>query len=84
MCDAGVRDQRGADLARPPGQEREHPGGQAAGPQRLDQALGAPGRLLGRLEHDGVAGRQRRRGHPAGMASGKFHGAITAATPARR
>ena len=61
---ARVGDQPRADLALA-GQQRERVGGDARGAQRLDEHVGAARRLLGGLEHDGVAGGERGGGHPA-------------------
>ena len=61
---ARVGDEPRADLALA-GQQRERVGGDARVAQRLDEHVGAARRLLGRLEHDGVAGGERGGGHPA-------------------
>ena len=57
-----VSRERGAGVALA-GQQRDRAGRHAAGAQRLDDAQAAAGRLLGRLQHDGVARRERRGGH---------------------
>ena len=77
--DARVGDQRLAGLVAAR-EERQRVVRDAAGVQRVDDGLGS-GRLLGGLEHDGVAGRQRGETMPAAIASGKFHGAITPVMP---
>ena len=59
----GVLDQRGPDLLADAGQEREHAGRQARLEEDLDQPRRDARRLLRRLEHDGVAGHERRRHH---------------------
>ncbi len=50
----------------PPGRRRQRVVRDAAGVQRVDDGLRARGRLLGGLEHDGVAGRQRGGDHAGG------------------
>ena len=50
----------------PPGSRRERVERDAAGVQGVDDGLGARGRLLGGLEHDRVAGRQRGADHARG------------------
>ena len=59
---ARVAHQRGADVALA-GQQRERARRHAGLAQRAREHERAAGRLLGRLEDRGVAGRQRRRGH---------------------
>ena len=60
-----MANERGADIALA-GQQRDCLGRDSARAQRLHDAQSAPGRLLGGLEHDRVAGGERPRGHPAG------------------
>ena len=59
-----MADERRADVAFA-GQQRDHRRRHTAGTERLQQSLRAAGRLLGRLQHDGVAGRERGGRHPA-------------------
>ena len=74
---ARVLDQRGADLALA-GEQGDGVGGDAALAQRAEEHQRAAGRLLGGLEHDGVARwPARRRSCPSGIASGKFQGEMT-------
>ena len=61
---ARVAHERGADVALAR-QQRQGVGRHAGLAQRPDEHERAAGRLLGGLQHDGVAGRQRRGGHPA-------------------
>ncbi len=68
-----MADQRGSHVAFA-GKQRDRIRRDAAGSQRLDQPQRAAGGLLGRLEHRGVAGGQRRRRHPAGNGQGKVPG----------
>ena len=65
QADPRVADQRRAGVALA-GQQPERRRGHAGVVQRLDQRQGAAGRLLCRLQHDRVARRQRRGGHPGG------------------
>ena len=65
QVDSRVADQRRARVAL----AREQPERRRGDPgpvQRLDQRVRAPGRLLRRLQHDRVARRERRGGHPGG------------------
>ena len=70
---AGERDRRHARGARTsaaptspsPGSSESAAGGTPPARSACDEPSAQPGRLLGGLEHDGVAGRERRRGHPA-------------------
>ena len=57
------------------------PSGSPAPCSDLPEQHARPRRLLGRLEHDGVAGDQRRAGMPIDSATGKLNGAITPNTP---
>ena len=66
------------------GQQRDRAGGHAAGAQRLDDPQPAARGLLGGLEHDGVAGRQRRGGHPRGDRQREVPGRDHRADAARR
>ena len=81
VCDAGMAHEGRAGVALA-GQQADRVGGDAGLAQRADDHEAAGRRLLGRLEHDGVA---RSPGRPpiipVGIAIGKFHGAITATTP---
>ena len=77
---ARVAHERGADVALA-GQQRQRVGRHAGLAQRPHEHERAAGRLLGRLEHHGVAGRERRRGHPA---AGSRPGSSTARSPRRR
>ena len=54
-----------------PGQDLEHPLGQAGFERQLTDAQGAERCQLGRLEHHGVPGRQGRRQAPAGDGHGE-------------
>ena len=84
VCTRGSRDQRRADVALT-GQQRERVRRHARLVQRPHEHERAAGRLLGGLEHDRVAGRERRRrSSRSGIASGKFQGEITATTPRGR
>ena len=56
--DIGMLDERGPDLLADTRQEREHAVGQPGVEQHLDQPRRDARRLLGRLEHDGVAGHE--------------------------
>ena len=78
--DARVAHERGADVALAR-QQRERLGRHARLAQRLHQHRRATRRLLGRLEDHGVAGREPAATMPSGIATGKFHGEITATTP---
>ena len=49
--------------------------------RQFAQAQGGQRRERGGLEHHAIAGRQGRRGFPAGDGKGKFHGTIAATTP---
>ena len=61
---ARVAHQRGPRLA-VAGQQRQRVARHAGRVERVDERSGARGRLLGRLQHRGVPGRQRRGGHAA-------------------
>ncbi len=63
VCTPGWRTSA-APTSPSPGSSAMRVGGDAAGPQRLDDHRRAARRLLGRLEHDGVARRQARGDHP--------------------
>ena len=56
--------ERGPDIALAR-EQRQRLRRDATGAQRLDEPRGGRGRLLGGLEHDRVAGHERRRGHSA-------------------
>ena len=61
---AGMADERRARLARA-GQQADRRRRNPAGAQGLGETQRDPRRLLGRLEHNGVTGGERRRRHPA-------------------
>ena len=63
MCTRGSLDERGADVALA-GQQRHRVGRHAGLAQRPEDHQRAARRLLGRLEHDGVAGGEAGADHP--------------------
>ena len=87
VCTRGSRTSA-APTSPSPGQQRERVGGHARLAQRAHEHERAARRLLGGLEHDGVAGREPRGDHPAGdrdrEVPGRDHGDDAARAVAER
>ncbi len=83
VCTRGCAHERGARLALA-GQQRERARGDAALAQRAHELQRAAGRLLGGLQQRALPVASAAAVIPSGIASGKFHGAMTPTTPRGR
>ena len=82
LRDVGVLDQALPARAPGPDDDVDDALGQARLERELGEAQRGQRRQLGRLEHDRVAGRERRRrASRTAIVSGKFHGVISPTTP---